>query len=95
MNYTTISVDKETKERLEKLMRKGETYPDVINRLIDFYIGKTAVENEIIILPEDRYNEVLDVIEKVKPPSKWRDMTLLFLFSLFGGTGIGLALVLM
>lgn len=35
MSETTIAVKKKTRERLKKIGRKGETYDDIINRLID------------------------------------------------------------
>jgi predicted DNA-binding protein len=36
---TTISLDEETRDRLKALGRKGETYDDLVNRLIDHYLG--------------------------------------------------------
>jgi len=35
--FVTIRISKETRERLKALGRKGETYDDVIARLIEFY----------------------------------------------------------
>jgi hypothetical protein len=34
---TSIGLEKDTRSRLQGLGKKGETYDDVINRLIDFY----------------------------------------------------------
>jgi predicted CopG family antitoxin len=46
-NITTIQVRKETRERLLEIGRKKETYDDLINRLIDFYLKvKEKVKNE-------------------------------------------------
>lgn len=36
---TTISLDPETRDRLKSLGRKGESYDDLVNRLIDNYLG--------------------------------------------------------
>lgn len=38
MSRTTVSMDEETRDRLKALGRKGETYDDLINRLIDHYL---------------------------------------------------------
>jgi len=35
---TTIQVRPETRERLKDLGKKGETYDEIINRLIDFWL---------------------------------------------------------
>lgn len=35
MSETTIVVKKETRDRLKKIGKKGESYDDIINRLID------------------------------------------------------------
>jgi len=37
INKTTLSVSKETKEELNKIGRKGETYDEIIQRLIKVY----------------------------------------------------------
>ena len=39
---TTIRVSKETQEMLKNIGKKGETYDDVIRRLIEFYIEHGA-----------------------------------------------------
>ncbi len=39
MGRTTISLDPETRDRLKSLGRKGESYDDLVNRLIDHYLG--------------------------------------------------------
>ena len=38
---TTIRVKRTTKEKLEAIGHKGETFDDIINKLIDFY-GKKS-----------------------------------------------------
>lgn len=38
MPRTTISLDAETRDRLKALGRKGETYDELVNRLIDHYL---------------------------------------------------------
>ncbi len=38
VDITTIQLDKSTRERLLEIGMKKETYDDLINRLIDFYI---------------------------------------------------------
>lgn len=38
MPRTTISLDMETRDRLKSLGRKGETYDELVNRLIDHYL---------------------------------------------------------
>ncbi len=35
MVKTTISIEEETRDRLKKLGTKGETYDEILNRLID------------------------------------------------------------
>ena len=35
MNITTIRVSKKTRERLARFGRKGETYDNLINRILD------------------------------------------------------------
>jgi hypothetical protein len=37
-NITTIQLKKNTRERLLEIGMKKETYDDLINRLIDFYL---------------------------------------------------------
>ena len=39
---TTISLKKETVDKLKMLGRKGDTYDDIVNRLIDFYNNHNA-----------------------------------------------------
>ena len=34
-DYTTIRVSRETKRRLDEIGRKGETYDDIIRRLLE------------------------------------------------------------
>lgn len=46
----TISLDEETKEMLQRLGQKGETYDDIIRRLIE----DAGWENL-----DDRWNEIL------------------------------------
>jgi len=38
-NITTIQVKKSTRDRLVEIGKKKETYDDIINRLIDFYLS--------------------------------------------------------
>lgn len=39
VSRTTISMSPETRDRLKALGRKGETYDELLNRLIDDYLG--------------------------------------------------------
>ncbi len=39
-NITTIQLSKRTRDRLLEFGKKRETYDDLLNRLIDFYIEK-------------------------------------------------------
>lgn len=48
---TTISLDEETKEMLQHLARQGETYDEIIRRLIE----EAGWENL-----DDRWNEILE-----------------------------------
>lgn len=48
---TTVSVDEETKEMLRKLGQKGETYDEIIRRLIE-EAGWANLD--------ERWNEILD-----------------------------------
>jgi len=45
-NLTTIQISKMTREQLRQLGRKGETYDQVLNRLIEM-ARKTAFFNDI------------------------------------------------
>lgn len=45
-NITTIQLKKETRERLIEIGKKKETYDDIINRLIDFYLANRGDKNE-------------------------------------------------
>ena len=38
VNITTIQLTKETREKLLEIGKKKETYDDLINRLIEFYV---------------------------------------------------------
>ncbi len=38
-SITTIQVKKSTRDRLVEIGKKKETYDDIINRLIDFYLA--------------------------------------------------------
>ncbi|MEE9564723.1 MAG: hypothetical protein V3V63_03335 [Candidatus Hydrothermarchaeaceae archaeon] len=39
-NITTIQLDKKTRDKLLEIGKKKETYDDLVNRLIDFYLKK-------------------------------------------------------
>jgi hypothetical protein len=41
-DITTIQIRKATRNRLLEIGRKKETYDELINRLIDFYLKKTG-----------------------------------------------------
>lgn len=41
-DLTTIPLSKPTRDRLRALGRKGETYDDLLNRLMDVYAGRTV-----------------------------------------------------
>ncbi len=41
-HITTIQLTKKTRDKLLEVGKKRETYDDLINRLIDFYIKKGA-----------------------------------------------------
>ncbi len=45
-NITTIQLKKKTRERLIEIGKKKETYDDIINRLIDFYLANRGDKNE-------------------------------------------------
>ena len=40
MGITTIQLEKETKEELKELGKKGDTYNDILKKLINFYKEK-------------------------------------------------------
>jgi len=42
---TTIRVSKETQSMLKDIGKKGETYDDVIRRLIEFYVKHHGVDS--------------------------------------------------
>jgi hypothetical protein len=41
-NITTIQLTKRTREKLLEIGKKKETYDDLINRLIEFYVTKVG-----------------------------------------------------
>lgn len=41
-DITTIPLSKRTRDRLRALGRKGETYDDLLNRMIDVYVNRTV-----------------------------------------------------
>lgn len=54
MPRTTISLDVETRDRLKELGNKGETYDDLVNRLIDHYVeSEDEEEPELEFDPVD------------------------------------------
>jgi len=59
MEMTSIKIRKSTRDRLKKIGRKGETYDDIINRLID----------ELILLQQPSIppteEEIMEVIEEI------------------------------
>jgi hypothetical protein len=40
MEYTSIRIKPETRDRLQKAGRKGETYDQIVNRLLDERRGR-------------------------------------------------------
>lgn len=40
---TTIQLAKRTRDRLRALGHKGETYDELLNRMMDVYVNRTAV----------------------------------------------------
>ena len=38
--WTTVKISRETHERLKRIGRKGDTFDDIIRRLLDFYEKK-------------------------------------------------------
>lgn len=46
MPRTTISLETETRDRLKQLGRKGETYDELVNRLIDHFEEAQEAEDE-------------------------------------------------
>ena len=42
VNITTIQLTKDTREKLLEVGKKKETYDDLLNRLIDFYVAKVG-----------------------------------------------------
>lgn len=53
MARTTISLQKETRDRLKALGQKGETYDELVNRLIDHFEEAQEEEEEIEFDPID------------------------------------------
>ncbi len=49
---TTIQVRPETRERLKELGKKGDTYDEIINRLIDFWLERS--EKQVTHFPSPR-----------------------------------------
>ncbi len=46
MGRTTIPLEKETRDRLKDLGKKGETYDELVNRLIDHFMEAQQAEAE-------------------------------------------------
>ncbi|MBI4894858.1 MAG: hypothetical protein HY831_00020 [Candidatus Aenigmarchaeota archaeon] len=43
---TTISINRETKELLNKIGNKGQKYEDIVKQLCEFYLNKTKNDNK-------------------------------------------------
>lgn len=43
-SYTMVRLKKETVEKLKELGKKGETYDDIIRKLLDFYEKKKIIK---------------------------------------------------
>jgi len=41
-DITTITIRKETREKLKEIGKKGETYDEIIKRLIELYLVKSV-----------------------------------------------------
>lgn len=52
---TTIAVDKESKESLNKLGRKGETYNEIIKKLIELAKREKFFKKQERILEEEEF----------------------------------------
>lgn len=52
---TTVQLDEETRERLKKFGKKGETYDEILNRMMD-YLRELEVE-ELIDAKWERLQE--------------------------------------
>ena len=62
MNYSSITIQKELKERLQQHVGEGETYEDVIIKLLDFddeYGDSKPIEFEVVF--DDRIIKVFRV----------------------------------
>lgn len=53
-NMTTIQVEKETKMALDRYGRKGETYDDIIKRLLKSHEYVTFMEGQHEILDKEK-----------------------------------------
>jgi hypothetical protein len=43
-NITTLSLKKQTKDRLDRIGAKNDSYDDVLNKVIDGYLTNSQVE---------------------------------------------------
>ncbi len=55
---TTIAVDKESKKELKKIGRKGETYNDIIEKLIKLAKRENFFKKQEKILEEEEFVDI-------------------------------------
>ena len=48
--YVSLFIKRSTRERLKSIGRKGDTYDDVINVLIDYYVKSRKEEERIPVI---------------------------------------------
>jgi hypothetical protein len=58
MEFTTIAISKQIKERLNVLGTKGETYNDLISQLIEIAEKSEFFERQKTILKSERFVEL-------------------------------------
>lgn len=87
---TTITVSDETKEFLDK--ERGDKSWDSFLR--ELYEKAKRAEEEILEIPEDiPLEDILDSIDEVEPPTKYKSILIWFLLALAGGWGLGVWLL--
>ncbi|MEM4620864.1 MAG: hypothetical protein QW607_11710 [Desulfurococcaceae archaeon] len=88
---TPLHVKRELKEEMEKY-RGNLTWSDFVEELFKTYVRRSNPEEIVEFSEKVQLEDVLQAIESVKPPTKWRDMILYFIIAVFGGTGLGIIL---
>lgn len=88
---TTITVNEDIKEYLEKLKGGSKSWNSFLLELVN---SDDDDDEKIIVIPETvDINDILESIDQVKPPTKYRALIFWFIMAMLGGWGLGIWLL--